>query len=148
MRKKLCIVQVVGPSASGKTTSIIVALRELKKRGVRVGVLKHTHHDIDVAHKDSWRFLNEGQADYSVVLMGSGEKTAVFAREWSLESVLEFLDDKVDVVLVEGFKDLQLGAKIDLTLAKTAGEAWRAILEEVEKCLESQGELSGSAFFE
>ncbi|MEM0340084.1 MAG: molybdopterin-guanine dinucleotide biosynthesis protein B [Acidilobaceae archaeon] len=141
MREDLCIVQVVGPSGSGKTTSIVRALTLLKERGVRTGAIKHTHHEIDVAHKDSWRFLNEGLADYSIVVMDSGEKAAVFARGWGLQEVLEFLKDKVDVAIVEGSRDLELGPRIELG-PPGPQDVSRVVLEIVERCLERKVSVS------
>ena len=97
-----CVIQVVGPSGSGKTTTIVKVVRRLRRMGFRVAVLKHTHHDIDVPGKDSWRFLEEGGADASIVVRGGGERVAVFTR-LSLEDVLEVLRLSFDIVLVEGF---------------------------------------------
>lgn len=98
-----CVVKVVGPSGSGKTSAIVAASRILKGRGLRVAVVKHTHHDIDTPGKDSWRFLEEGGVDFSVVVKGGGERVAFFTsmKPWE---VLELIGGLVDVVLVEGFK--------------------------------------------
>ena len=97
-----CIVQVVGPSGTGKTTTIVKVVKTLKGMGLRVAVLKHTHHDIDVPGKDSWRFLEEGGADASIVVKGRGERVAVFTR-LDFSSILEALRLSFDVIIVEGF---------------------------------------------
>ncbi len=109
-----CVVQVVGPSGSGKTRAIVGAVRELKSMGLRVAVLKHTHHDVDVPWKDSWRFLEEGGADASILVKGEGERVAVFTR-MGLGEVLGLLRLSFDVVLVEGFssKPLEADAVVD-----------------------------------
>lgn len=129
-----CIVQVIGSSGSGKTSGIVRAVRKLKAMGYRVAVLKHTHHQIDVAHKDSWRFMEEGLADYSVVVMGSGERVAIFMRDTSLAEILRSIEDKVDILLIEGFKHLGIGYKIELS-ARTDPEELSEII--VKTCLQT-----------
>jgi len=41
----VCVIQLVGRSGSGKTSAIASAVEILKGRGVRVAVVKHSHHD-------------------------------------------------------------------------------------------------------
>jgi len=52
------IVAVVGRSGSGKTTLIERLIPELERRSLRVGAVKHTHHDFDLnaRGKDSWHW--------------------------------------------------------------------------------------------
>jgi len=49
------MISVVGKSGSGKTTLIEKLIPELKRRGYRVGVVKHAFHhfDMDKKGKDS-----------------------------------------------------------------------------------------------
>ncbi|MBW2678986.1 MAG: molybdopterin-guanine dinucleotide biosynthesis protein MobB [Deltaproteobacteria bacterium] len=42
------ILSVVGKSRSGKTTLIERLIPEIKKRGYRVGSVKHAHHGFDI----------------------------------------------------------------------------------------------------
>ncbi|MCS7107513.1 MAG: molybdopterin-guanine dinucleotide biosynthesis protein B [Acidilobaceae archaeon] len=105
-----CVVQVLGPSNTGKTTSIVAASKSLRAMGLRVAVVKHTHHEVDTPQKDSWRFLEEGGANVVAVVKGRGERTALFIPDLSLDELMGLL--KVDVILVEGFKDLQLGERV------------------------------------
>lgn len=135
-----CIVHVVGPSGSGKTSGIVEAAKRFKAMGFRVAVLKHTHHQVDVAHKDSWRFIEEGLADYSIVVMGSGERVAMFLRDLSLNDILKSVEDKVDIVLIEGFKYLNIGYRVELSSRMDARELSEVI---VRVCL-SQGGLTQS----
>ncbi|BAN89607.1 molybdopterin-guanine dinucleotide biosynthesis protein B [Aeropyrum camini] len=130
-----CIVQVVGPTSSGKTTLIVRVVRRLSDTGVRVGVVKHTHHDIDTPNKDSWKFLEEAGARYSVVVKGDGEKVAVFTGGLTFSDVLGELSPRVDVIVVEGFKHLSLGGlRVDLSTTGLS-DAEASIIEFVEKCL-------------
>ena len=56
------IVSIIGKSGSGKTTLIEKLIPELKRRGYRIGTIKHTVHefDLDVRGKDSWRHKAAG----------------------------------------------------------------------------------------
>jgi molybdopterin-guanine dinucleotide biosynthesis protein B len=134
-----CIVQLVGPSGSGKTRVIVSVSRRLKNLGFKVAVVKHTHHHVDVPGKDSWRFIEEGGADYAVVLRGSGERVAVFTRDQSIDRVVGELSKTVDVILVEGFKDLRLGYKVELGEGENLEEVSEKVLEELLECLRKAG---------
>lgn len=94
-------------SGSGKTTLIEKLIRELKRRGLRVAVIKHDGHsfEIDREGKDSYRFSKAG-ADITVI--GSAEKTACIEHgERSLSELLALIHD-VDLILAEGFKNERL----------------------------------------
>lgn len=104
------IVAVVGRSGSGKTTLLERLIPELQRRGRRVGAIKHTHHtfDLDPQGKDSWRLYQTGA---QVVAFSSGAQLAVLRRtdtELPLEDVIARYLGDVDIVLVEGYKDLPL----------------------------------------
>jgi molybdopterin-guanine dinucleotide biosynthesis protein B len=100
------IVTFVGKSGSGKTTLIEAAVRELKKKGFRVAVVKHAHHgfEMDRQGKDSWRFA---QAGSDVVVVSSPGRVAMIEHvdgELDYDQVISRIGSKVDIVLVEGFK--------------------------------------------
>ena len=67
------IVSFVGRSESGKTTLIEKLIPVLRRRGFRVGTIKHTHHnpELDRSGKDSARHLAAGAS--TVVLASSGQ---------------------------------------------------------------------------
>jgi molybdopterin-guanine dinucleotide biosynthesis protein B len=98
------IITVVGFSDAGKTTVIEKLLPELKRRGLKVGTIKHAHHGftIDREGKDSWRHQ---QAGADMVAVAGPAKTAVM-----INTPLERLADirpfmtGVDVIIAEGFK--------------------------------------------
>ena len=98
------IISIVGNSNSGKTTLIEKLIPELKKRGYRVGVIKHAHHgfNIDKKGKDSWRHKVAG-AD--TVLVSSPGKIAMVKDEscGSLDCLQPYFTD-LDLVITEGYK--------------------------------------------
>jgi molybdopterin-guanine dinucleotide biosynthesis protein B len=100
------VVSFYGISGTGKTTLIEGAVRELKKLGYRVAVIKHAHHgfELDLPGKDTWRF---DQAGSDIILISSPERIAILERvseERWLPEHLALIGDKVDIVLVEGYK--------------------------------------------
>nr|WP_238480702.1 molybdopterin-guanine dinucleotide biosynthesis protein B [Desulforadius tongensis] len=80
-------------------------IAELKKRGYRVGTVKHHHGSIelDKPGKDTYRHARAG-AD--AVVIASPEKVGLVRtteREWSLQQLIALLPD-MDIVITEGFK--------------------------------------------
>lgn len=100
------IISFVGKSNSGKTTFLEKLIAEMKRRGVRVGVVKHDAHkfEIDYEGKDSYRLKHAG-AD--VMLISSASKIAMVrdSREDTPLAALcgEFMKD-VHIVFSEGYK--------------------------------------------
>jgi molybdopterin-guanine dinucleotide biosynthesis protein B len=99
------IVSFVGKSEVGKTTVLEKIIREFKRRGYRVGTIKHDTHgfEVDRPGKDSWR---HAQAGSDTVVLSGPRKLAVIRRleaELPLDEIARYLDD-VDIVLTEGYK--------------------------------------------
>ncbi|MBN8513922.1 molybdopterin-guanine dinucleotide biosynthesis protein B [Accumulibacter sp.] len=99
---------VAGYSGSGKTTLLEKLLPQMTARGLRVSVIKHTHHDFDIDRpgKDSFRHRQAGAGE---VLLASSSRWLLMnelrgAREPSLAEYLARFSP-CDLVLVEGFKD-------------------------------------------
>jgi len=90
------MVQVIGPSGSGKTLALEGAVRRLRRRGLRVAVLKHSHHSLEVAGKDTDRLRRSGA---NIVVFAS-DQSVVFS-DWDPVELASVLP--VDVVLIEGF---------------------------------------------
>ena len=98
------LITIVGHSNSGKTTLVEKLIPELKRRGYRVGTIKHTHHgfSMDQKGKDTYRHRAAG-AD-AVLAASPGQIALVKSMpEISLDSLLPYFQD-MDLVLVEGFK--------------------------------------------
>lgn len=101
------VLAVVGWSGSGKTTLLEYLVARLAQRGLRVNVIKHSHHDIvlEPPHKDSARLRMAGAAE---VMIASPFRVAVMrelrgAPEPSLAEQLALLAP-ADLTLVEGYK--------------------------------------------
>jgi len=117
------IISIVGKSKSGKTTLIENLVPELKRRGYRVGTIKHDVHgfQLDREGKDTWR---HAQAGVDTVVISSPQKAACIKKvdeELTIdELVCQFLSD-VDIVLTEGYKR-QDKPKIEVFRPETGGE--------------------------
>jgi molybdopterin-guanine dinucleotide biosynthesis protein B len=99
------VISVVGRGNVGKTTFLEKLIRELKRRGYCIAVIKHYEHDfeIDQPGKDSWRLA---QAGSDVAVIASPQKLAMVRRlqaELLLDEVIATLPP-VDIVLTEGYK--------------------------------------------
>lgn len=98
------IISIVGRSQSGKTTLIEKLIPELKKRGYRIGTIKHAHHgfDIDKSGKDSWRHRHAG-AD--TIIVASQGKIAMVKNDdcESLDCLQDYFED-LDLIITEGYK--------------------------------------------
>ena len=98
------VVSIVGRSESGKTTLIEVLIPELRRRGYRIGTIKHTHHalDIDQSGKDSSRHRAAGAQ--TVILASSGQIAMIKSTpSESVADLIKYFDD-VDLLITEGYK--------------------------------------------
>ena len=95
-----------GRSDAGKTRMVEQLLPRLRKRGLRIGTVKHARHppDLDVVGKDSYR---HGKAGADRVLLLGPEGACLFVHqrvEDALEPWLPMLAASVDLVIIEGFR--------------------------------------------
>lgn len=95
---------LVGSSGSGKTTFLEKLLLRLQSSGLRVAVVKHTHHDVDdePPGKDSRR-LRQAGAHASMLVTPQRAILTWEAPALSLQTVVERLPPS-DLILVEGYK--------------------------------------------
>jgi molybdopterin-guanine dinucleotide biosynthesis protein B len=103
------VVAIVGHQGSGKTTLIERLIPAFNARGLTVSTVKHTHHhqiEFDVPGKDSYRHRAAGAAEVVVTSDHGWARIAASTRPASLQMLLGELRP-VDVVLVEGFKQLE-----------------------------------------
>ncbi|HJX13989.1 MAG: molybdopterin-guanine dinucleotide biosynthesis protein B [Chloroflexi bacterium RBG_16_56_11] len=100
------IISFVGKSSSGKTTLLESLIAELKKRGYRVAIVKHSHHadDLDKTSKDTWRFTQAGSA---LSAINSLDHLAIYRRidhYFDPQEISNFILWDYDLILTEGFK--------------------------------------------
>lgn len=92
-------VSIVGFKNSGKTTLTLALAQALEKMGLRVGIIKHTHHGIDLPGTDTAMLSAPGRTVVAV----HDKQSVVFLNEavpiHALFSLIE-----ADIVLVEGGK--------------------------------------------
>lgn len=122
------VIGFAGFSGAGKTTLVERLIPVLKLHGQRVSVVKHAHHKFDIDHpgKDTFRHREAGAFE---VVVGSDKRLALireFERPTQLgvHDLVAELDDRVDWVLVEGFKHSDL-LKIEIWREPGEGEAAR-----------------------
>ncbi len=103
------VLAVVGRKNSGKTTLVVGLVRQLVHRGLRVGTIKHGHHDfeVDTPGKDSWRHAQAGAA--AVFIVG-GRRLALIreANEEPDPRQLVAMCPDMDLFVVEGYKKSDL----------------------------------------
>lgn len=105
-------------SGTGKTTLLKHLIPVLCQHGIRPGLIKHTHHnmDVDKPGKDSYELRKAGAAQ---TLVASKQRWALMTEtpeeeEQDLVFLASRMDaSKLDLILVEGFKHEEI-AKIVL----------------------------------
>jgi molybdopterin-guanine dinucleotide biosynthesis protein B len=100
-------VAVVGFANSGKTELICRLLPLLAARGLRIAVLKHSHHpDLNQVDrgKDTWRYRQAGAHSVALAAPGLVQVTRRFPGEPPLPQVLAMLAAEADLIVVEGYK--------------------------------------------
>lgn len=103
------VLAIAAWSGTGKTTLLKSLLPELRLRGIRPGLIKHTHHrmDVDTPGKDSYELRKAGAAQ---TLVASSERWALMTetperKAPDLAWLVSRMDHAtLDLVLVEGFK--------------------------------------------
>ncbi|EGQ7768423.1 bifunctional molybdopterin-guanine dinucleotide biosynthesis adaptor protein MobB/molybdopterin molybdotransferase MoeA [Vibrio parahaemolyticus] len=113
-------------SGTGKTTLLEALLPKLTEAGLRIGMLKHAHHnfDVDKPGKDSYRLRKAGA---SQMLIASRNRFALMTETPEAEAEFEYLltrfdEDMLDVILVEGCKNIAF-PKIELH-REEVGKPW------------------------
>lgn len=109
IKNSIPILGFAAASGTGKTTLLAQILPLLKKTGVRVGLIKHSHHDFEIDHegKDSFKLRKAGATP--VLLVSKYRRAWIEEFELQNEPTLTeqlalFDSSNVDLILVEGFR--------------------------------------------
>jgi molybdopterin-guanine dinucleotide biosynthesis protein MobB len=105
-------------SGTGKTTLLKQLIPLLRQQGLRPGVIKHAHHQVefDVPGKDSYELRKAGAGQ---VMLASANRWALMGEEPGLQEpelpiLLQRMDlNDLDLVMVEGFRHIPF-PKIEL----------------------------------
>lgn len=95
---------VCGERDSGKTTWVCSLVESLSRRGLRVGTIKHTHHDCRPPRKDSTRHQNAGASRVLLVSPTGVIRYDEPTVEPTLETLIETEFANFDLVLIEGYR--------------------------------------------
>ena len=127
-------------SGTGKTTLLEALLPKLTEAGLRIGMLKHAHHnfDVDQPGKDSHRLRKAGA---SQMLISSRNRFALMTETPESESEFDYLltrfdEDKLDVVLVEGCKTLHF-LRSNCTVKKSASLGFIQMMKTSSRLLQT-----------
>jgi molybdopterin-guanine dinucleotide biosynthesis protein MobB len=107
---------IVGRQGSGKTTLIERLIPALRARGLSVSTIKHTHHhrfELEPPGKDSHRHRSAGASEVILASDSGWARIAASSRPASLQELLAELRP-VDVVIVEGFKQLEWMRRVEV----------------------------------
>lgn len=98
------VLSIIGKSNSGKTTLIEKLIPVLKSRGYRIGVIKHTHHEIQMGseNKDSSRHRNAGAE--TVVVASRDQVVMVKQHPSNRLADIEPYFSNMDLIITEGYK--------------------------------------------
>ncbi|CAM2899572.1 bifunctional molybdopterin-guanine dinucleotide biosynthesis adaptor protein MobB/molybdopterin molybdotransferase MoeA [Vibrio diazotrophicus] len=109
-RPSLPLLGFAAYSGTGKTTLLEALIPKLTNAGLRLGVLKHAHHDfdVDIPGKDSYRLRKAGA---SQMLVASRNRHVMMTETPDAEAEFDYLlsrfdCEKLDIILVEGCKNI------------------------------------------
>ncbi|AWR97069.1 molybdopterin-guanine dinucleotide biosynthesis protein B [Acidianus sulfidivorans JP7] len=133
----VCVFQIIGKKDSGKTTIIERLIPKLKDQGYLVGIIKHSHHVIDDENKDTFKFRKAGG---DLVFFASNDCALFF--DCNNMKFIHLIP--VDIILVEGFKDLNLGYKIETKGINDVDKIVSEVLDKAKECNEKMNlEIDG-----
>jgi len=98
---------IYGFSKSGKTTTVVEIIRDLKHRGYSVSTIKDIHVDdftLDIAGKDTWRHWKAGAE--IVGIKTPKESTIMIKKPVSVFELMEHFD--TDYLILEGFRNIAI----------------------------------------
>ena len=101
---------IVGWKNSGKTTLVERLVSYFTKKGYKVSTIKHAHHSFDVDYEGTDSFRHRVAGASEVLLTSRNRWALIHELREEMEPDFEYLLNKlgkVDLVLIEGFKNGQ-----------------------------------------
>lgn len=143
------LLAIAAYSGTGKTTLLKQLIPLLKQRQIRIGLIKHTHHDMDVD--------TPGKDSYELRKAGTSQTLVANDRRWALMTetpeqqpldlaylASRFDSSKIDLILVEGFKHEPI-SKIVLYREKV-GKPLESMLDKYVIAVASDKKIEGMAY--
>ncbi len=97
------VIGIAGYSGSGKTTLLEKLISDMKQQGLKIGVIKHSSHDMDLGKKDTAKFFYSGADE----VITSGKNAVLRISKPTDGHGLTQLVNSIsssDVIFVEGYK--------------------------------------------
>jgi molybdopterin-guanine dinucleotide biosynthesis protein B len=98
-------IHIIGHAGCGKTTLIVDLIKEMVKRDIKVGSLKHSSHahELDKPGKDSFKHRQAGAVPASMLTQSMAAIYLPATDKLTPERLLEKYYFNVDIVLIEGW---------------------------------------------
>lgn len=100
------VISIVSKKNCGKTTLLEKLIPELKRRGYRVGILKHDIHGFNIDHegKDTFRHKAAGADTVAISCPWKLSIIKDVQEEMTPEQIVKQYFEDVDIVITEGYK--------------------------------------------
>jgi len=124
------VIAVYGSSKTGKTTTVVEIVKELRVRGYSVATIKDVHVNdftFDVVGKDTWRHWKAGAE--VVALRAPNESIVMIKRPVTLDELISHIHS--DYLVLEGFR----GATLPKVLCATDEKNVEAELQDTVFCI-------------
>ena len=113
-------IAVIGWKNSGKTTLVSNLTNYFSNKGIKVGVVKHAHHNFDIDHEgtDSYKIRKSGASKTTIV---SNKRLAHIIEEESLDEDIHkiiAMNKDCEILIFEGFKKNNELNKIEVSFKK------------------------------
>ena len=113
-------IAVIGWKNSGKTTLVSNLVKFFVSQNIKVGVIKHAHHNFDIDHQDTDSFKIRKSGAYKTTIIS--EKRMAYIEEKKDKEIdldkLISLNEGCDLLIFEGFKKIDNLKKIEVSLKK------------------------------